>query len=55
MDPNRPINEATEGDLKAEAAYKAYHKFITEAWTEVGKAGPGLILDIHGQGHGYNM
>merc|ERR1719483_907234 len=27
MDPNRPINEATEGDLKAEAAYKAYHKF----------------------------
>lgn len=55
LDPNREIKEAAEGDPLAEKAYNIYHDYIRDARTTLGEAGPGLILDIHGQAHGYNM
>ena len=55
LDPNREIKEAAEGDPLAKKAYNIYHDYIRDARTTLGEEGPGLILDIHGQAHGYNM
>jgi len=55
LDPNRDIEEAAQGDKLAEEAYNAYHDLIAAAKTIVSYGGPGLLLDIHGQNHGYNM
>ena len=55
LDPNREIKEAAEEDPLAEKAYNIYHDYIRDARTTLGEAGSGLILDIHGQAHGYDM
>lgn len=53
MDANREINDATQGNSEAIAAYKAYHDTIKDAKSTFGGL-PGLVIDIHGQSHGKN-
>merc|ERR1711892_269313 len=55
MDPNREIVEAAEGNAMAEEAWNAYHEMIEDVIKIIGEKGPGLVLDIHGQKHGYNI
>ena len=52
LDANRPLEEATAGDARAEAAWTAYHELIDQARAEVvASHGGGLLLDVHGHGH----
>ncbi len=52
LDANRPIEDATEGDPRAEAAWTAYHDLIDQARAEViAHHGRGLLLDVHGHSH----
>lgn len=51
LDPNRDIQEAAQGDPKAEEAWREYHGFIDEAKA---KEGLGLVIDLHGQSHRKN-
>ncbi|PAA92266.1 hypothetical protein BOX15_Mlig020394g2 [Macrostomum lignano] len=53
LDPNRPVEQAAQGDRLAQAAWKAYHEtFMTAAMERVqSRYGIGLVLDIHGQSH----
>jgi len=47
LDPNRPLDEAVQGNKEAKKAYDAYHDSIEHAQnTFDGK--PGLLLDFHG-------
>ena len=55
LDPNREEDKATDGDPTAKEAYVNYHNCIHEAKARLGEEGPGLLLDIHGQDHQYNM
>merc|ERR1719153_1376074 len=53
MDPNRPIEDAAQGDAEAIEAFNTYHMTIDEAKRSFdGK--PGLLIDIHGQSHKKN-
>jgi len=52
LDPNRPIQQAAQGNLLVELVYKEYHKFIASAKEELD--GPGLVIDLHGQNHHQN-
>lgn len=52
LDANRPLEDATAGDPRAEAAWSAYHELIEEARAEViATHGRGLLLDVHGHSH----
>eukprot|EP00092_Neocalanus_flemingeri_P005247 GFUD01005641.1.p1 GENE.GFUD01005641.1~~GFUD01005641.1.p1 ORF type:complete len:286 (-),score=52.26 GFUD01005641.1:390-1247(-) len=51
LDPNRDINEAAQGNPKAEQAWRDYHGFIDEAKE---KEGLGIVIDLHGQSHRRN-
>ncbi len=52
LDPNRPIEEAAQGDPHAEQAWREFHGYIAEARARVvSEHGRGLLLDIHGHGH----
>jgi hypothetical protein len=52
LDPNRPLEEAAQGDPHAERAWHDFHGFIAEARAAVVAAhGRGILLDIHGHGH----
>lgn len=52
LDPNREIQQAAEGDQKAEKAYNEFHGKIELAKSLMG--GPGLLIDFHGQTHKQN-
>lgn len=52
LDANREIEEAADGDPRAEAAWHVYHDALTAARDRVAADfGKGLLLDIHGHGH----
>lgn len=52
LDANRPIEDAAEGDARAEAAWNAYHDLIDQARADViASHGRGLLLDVHGHSH----
>ncbi len=52
LDPNRPIEEAAQGDPHAEQAWREFHGFITEARAAiVARHKRGLLIDVHGHGH----
>ena len=53
MDPNRPVEDAAQGNIKAIEAFNAYHNTIARAKNTFGGK-PGLLIDIHGQGHKKN-
>jgi hypothetical protein len=51
VDPNRSLDEATDGDEGAILAWNEYHAFIGTARTAmVAQTGLGLLLDVHGHG-----
>lgn len=50
MDPNRPREEAAQGNSRAEGAFDEYHNQIKEAKNTFG-AKPGLLIDFHGHQH----
>ena len=47
LDPNRPVEEAAQGNKEAISAYKAFHQAIEDAHRAVGDR-PGLHIDFHG-------
>ena len=47
LDPNRPVEEAAQGNKEAISAYKAFHHAIEDAHRAVGDR-PGLHIDFHG-------
>ena len=47
LDPNRPVEEAAQGNKEAISAYKAFHQAIADAHRAVGDR-PGLHIDFHG-------
>lgn len=52
LDANREIEEAADGDPRAEAAWHVYHDALAAARQRVtADFGKGLVLDIHGHGH----
>lgn len=52
LDANREIEEAADGDPRAEAAWHVYHDALSAARQRVtADFGKGLVLDIHGHGH----
>ena len=53
MDPNRELADAAQGNREAIAAFNAYHDTIRKAMSTFGGK-PGLVIDIHGQGHKKN-
>ena len=62
LDPNRPIDEATQNHPIAMEAYNEFHTCIRQCQDMVKARGPGLVLDIHGHQHedqwtelGYNI
>ena len=52
MDPNRPLDCATQGSEIAINMYNKYHSFILEAKQSIVK--DGLLIDLHGQNHHQN-
>ncbi|MCX2475864.1 hypothetical protein OQZ33_16145 [Pedobacter sp. MC2016-05] len=51
LDANRAMSLAAQGDVNAEAAWKAFHAFIDDAKAQVLKNNEGLLFDIHGNAH----
>lgn len=51
LDPNREVKEAAFDVISATTAWWEYHNFLLQAKETVGRSGPGLLLDIHGQSH----
>jgi len=52
LDPNRAIDEAAQGNVYAEQAWREYHGFIDRAEGSVTIGfGKGFYVDIHGHGH----
>lgn len=52
LDANRDIDEAADGDLIAEQAWRAFHRFIDLAKDSVSStAERGIFYDVHGHGH----
>ena len=47
LDANREVQEATQADVTAVAAYNLYHGHIRQAREQIG--GRGILFDIHGQ------
>ena len=47
LDVNREVQEATQADVTAVAAYNLYHGHIRQAREQIG--GRGILFDIHGQ------
>lgn len=54
MDPNRPKEEACQGNMQAKKAFEEYHNKIKAAKRRF-KNQPGLLIDIHGQKHPSQM
>jgi len=54
LDPNRLIGEAACGNSNAEYAYHTYAGYLAAAKETIVAKGPGLLVDIHGQGHHQN-
>eukprot|EP00091_Calanus_sinicus_P001451 TRINITY_DN1143_c0_g1_i4.p1 TRINITY_DN1143_c0_g1~~TRINITY_DN1143_c0_g1_i4.p1 ORF type:complete len:193 (+),score=40.58 TRINITY_DN1143_c0_g1_i4:380-958(+) len=50
MDPNRPREDAAQGNSRAERAFDEYHNQIKEAKNTF-RGQPGLLIDFHGQQH----
>lgn len=55
LDANRAVEEAAGGDADAEAAWAAFHQFITTAQGKIntlhgndGNGIKGIMLDLHG-------
>jgi hypothetical protein len=53
MYPNRELEDAAQGNREAMAAFNAYHNIIRKAKSTF-RGQPGLVIDIHGQGHKKN-
>ena len=52
LDPNRELEEAAQGNARAEHAWREYHGFLEHAKERLRtSAGAGFYLDIHGHGH----
>ena len=52
LDPNRDLDEAAQGNVYAEQAWREYHDFIDQAEDSVtARFGKGFYVDIHGHGH----
>ncbi|MGE4620416.1 MAG: sulfatase-like hydrolase/transferase [Planctomycetota bacterium] len=53
MDPNRAIDEATQGGVFAAMVYRTYHKALEDSCQQALKIGGGeaLLIDLHGHGH----
>ena len=53
MDPNREIEEATQGSVFGVAVYRAYHAALEQSCQEALKIGAGqaLLIDLHGHAH----
>ena len=53
MDPNREIDEATQGGVFAAMVYRAYHTALEESCLQAQKIGGGdaLLIDLHGHAH----
>ncbi|MEC9477187.1 MAG: sulfatase-like hydrolase/transferase [Planctomycetota bacterium] len=53
MDPNRAIEEATQGGVFAAMVYRAYHKALEESCQQALQIGGGdaLLIDLHGHAH----
>ena len=47
LDPNRPVEEAAQGNKEAISAYRAFHGAIEAAHTAL-QGRPGLHIDFHG-------
>ena len=47
LDPNRPVEQAAQGNEEAIAAYEAFHESIKHAHAVLGDK-PGLHIDFHG-------
>jgi hypothetical protein len=56
LDPNRPVDEAAEGDIHAIAAWTEFQNQITTASNAVQNSlcHKGLLVDVHGQSHSEN-
>ena len=53
MDPNRPVEEATQGGVFAAMVYRTYHHALAEACQQALNIGGGdaLLIDLHGHAH----
>jgi N-formylglutamate amidohydrolase len=53
LDPNRPLEEAAQGDAAAEAAWADYHRALEQCTAAAMELGDGhaLLLDLHGHAH----
>jgi hypothetical protein len=52
LDPNRPIEEAAQGDPGSEQAWRDYHGFVEAALdAAVRRHGFAFLIDLHGHGH----
>merc|ERR1711970_13464 len=54
LDPNRLKGEATGGSSVAEYAYNIYHHYLKASKDAIVAEGPGLLIQLHGQGHHQN-
>ena len=53
LDANRDLFEAALGNPDAINAWYAFHRFIDSAKMQVfNQSGKGLLIDLHGHGHG---
>ena len=51
LDANRDVDEAAMGVEDAVRAWNDFHGFLAEARGIINERSPGLVLDVHGQGH----
>jgi len=54
MDPNRPVDVATQGNETAIKLYNQYHSFVLEAKKSIQGVSGGILIDLHGQNHHQN-
>ena len=54
LDPNRERGEATGGLSEQSYDYNIYNHYLQVSKDAIVAEGPGLLIDLHGQGHHQN-